>query len=331
MHTIFERILGSRLENMLYFFIETNMENQINVGSQNTRQNKKNQETPQPNRFTITTVGASALIVVIVAIFSSFLTWKFLTSGYQLDEKRQEDQINLLKSQISNLESQLQVKSSDLNIDDVSKWPVVTKTEIDTSTWPKYLNKELGFSLRYPPEWGQPQGNLNSCQDKENCSTDGEESYSFFLTFSNKGRYEVGVSGLSKNFSTQRDPALSDFSSFDDSLLGDYCRTGSYLKCQKTGNVVDYLSSVTPILGCMRSGGIRAIMVNIQNRPVSGLFFGGFFIPRGSIIQKLINKYRCDPRATEILNNALLERRLDRQTMKSYDELEEMLSTVRLD
>jgi len=124
----------SKSEFMLYFFLEIHMENQINVGSQNTQQigqNPVSQPVVLPEKPKTNYLLIAGIVLVCFVVFG--------IGGYFLGMKQWSTKNSI----------------SEANLPNPTSFPPVTNTPVpdETVDWKVYSNTAFNYSLKYPMGW----------------------------------------------------------------------------------------------------------------------------------------------------------------------------------
>jgi hypothetical protein len=202
-----------------------------------------------------------------------------------------------------------------------------TRTVFDLSTWKTYENTEIGLRFKYPSEWGEPKGELSICDNPELCSNDGKPTTTFLLKFPNS---EFQIGGGSKNFAPHRGGnILGDYTGFSSTRYSPekVCKIPWFIFCQQTDNKVDYVS--TP--ACVGEPGSgfgyeRVHLIDLPNKKVNGLAFGGKFIPKDLIYSFA----SCDEQIKKAVGDAIISRKLSTEIMKSFDTFEKVFESIEI-
>lgn len=211
---------------------------------------------------------------------------------------------------------------------DFSNEEVKPRTQFDVSTWQTFINSEIGFQFKYPPEWGKPVIRNDTCNNPKSCSSDDKYAYAFYLSFPTSG---FSVGGGSKNLSPPRGTnILHDFNGFDNWYKPErLCDTPWFIYCQKTDNKVDYVT--VPACGGEPGSGFgfeRVLLINLPNNKINGLAFGGNFIPNDQ--RGLFPMNSCEAQVKKIVGTSLLSRKLNSDIMSSFDLFEKVFETIQI-
>lgn len=217
-------------------------------------------------------------------------------------------------------------------IPDFSKEKVKSRTTFDTSTWKTYRNDEVGFSFKYPTElgkFGEPNsrgdGKLRASTYQSASSNYREEITSNTFTLEFKG-VDFIVSGNSSNFSPGRGTSIRyDYSG---GRLEYYfkCKPNALAFCSSIGDIADFVYG--PPCGIDGVSYTRGHLINLPNGKVNGLVFSGKFIKEDS---NLINMDGCNKEKRDTINNAIVSRKLDSESMRLFDLYEKIFETISID
>ncbi len=210
---------------------------------------------------------------------------------------------------------------------DFSNETIKPRNSFDVSRWELYVNDEVGLRFRYPPEWGKPNGGLNSCDNPEICSDNDLPAKTFLLKFPNS-KFQIG--GGSKNYTPHRGTnILYDYTGFTKWYSPErICKTPWFIFCQQAENKINYVS--VPACGGEPGSGFgyeRVLLVNLPNNKVNGLAFGGDFIPKNLMTGPLAS---CDNQTKSRIGEAVIARKLNEEIMKSFDTFEKVFETIEI-
>jgi len=217
---------------------------------------------------------------------------------------------------------------------DFSNESIKPRTQFDISLWKTYENSEVGFKFKYPPEWGTPKEYIDKCKPLSLCSSDGKDTTAFFISFPNSG---FGINGESKNYSPHRGGGPMEFTGLADPSEvycehDYYIRNAIHLFCQQVNERINYFSAIKTGYGSYP--GYRVLLIDLpNNKTVNGLAFGG------SVIAK--DKWKMYPYSAvvsdingetigDILGKAILSRKADAETMKTFDVYEKVFETIQI-
>lgn len=266
------------------------------------------------------------IIVVIVLVICSFLlgTWYGKQKASLVENVTKTDKNEVTK--YNPLEKSVEPTPTIIP-PDYSAESAKTRTVFDLSMWKTYENTEIGLRFKYPSEWGRPKGELSTCDNPELCSNDGEPATTFLLKFPNS---EFQIGGGSKNFTPHRGTnILHDFTGFSTWYSPEeVCKIPWFIFCQQTDNKVNYVS--TPACTWEPYSGFgyeRVLLIDLPNKKVNGLAFGGDFIPKGLMDYPFIS---CDEQTKKVVGNAIISRKLNSEIMKSFDTFEKVFETIEI-
>ena len=209
----------------------------------------------------------------------------------------------------------------------------VPRIQFNLSEWETYENKEVGFRFKYPKKWGAPETYLGPGED----STDGNASLKFSLIFPDSGSH-FSVFGKSRNwFLGSECPPMYCFSSFDKDTGNTperYCDKSTFLFCKNNNERVHFLSG-------WYFDFVRSLLINMPKSKLGGLAFGGSVLSKDSNIERLVAQireqyHRAYPdnfERNDILDKIeqdLLERKVDFETMNNFDTFEKVFETVEI-
>lgn len=221
---------------------------------------------------------------------------------------------------------------------------VKPKTQFDLTTWKTFKDEQVKIKFNYPQEWGSPQ----TYYKELSCSPDillndcrffkGTEYSVYFPNNLNNPSFNFVVGGKSSIYAAPgRGGVLADFNGFgkenfwwDDA--DELCSEKNLLFCKVSNDVVHLLSSVA---NCGAPEQIlhpylRVMFIDRPEKTISGLVFGGSFIPSKYGIYNLIcNGDTINQGNKEAIDKAILQRQLDSESMKNYDTFEKIFETVK--
>lgn len=207
----------------------------------------------------------------------------------------------------------------------------VERAQFDTTVWNVYENPAVGIRFRYPAEWGEPvEKFLQPCQEGQNPPDCVFRGYDFKISFPNSG-FRVGGT---RDIPAGKDAGLDDFSGTENVGWAEGCskypRTLGYMviHCQETLPVV-HLTAIGTYTSTDTS---RVMLINTPEKVLGGIALYGSFLSEP--YKELVNErkqYYFDTGNVLILDplkQVILERRLDGESMRTFDLFEKVFETV---
>ena len=207
---------------------------------------------------------------------------------------------------------------------DFSKEPVKPRTNIDTSNWLTFDDPQVGLRYKYPPAWGVP----SKSEDK------GDKGSRYIVEFiiEKTGRTFLG-GGVTLDYDERvGEPDVYIFSGFESGnwkqSKEEICNGVGTIFCQKEDNIVHVLTGFSCIKEQCNPFTYfsRYMYINRPNKKYPGLVIGGGFT--SEFLDEIISKAELDPKYLNGLNKALIDRRLDNESMKNFDTIEKVFETV---
>lgn len=294
--------------------------------SDNPYQVSKNQA-PSSSQRTWLLIGAIGL-TILFAVTTGNLYTENLKLKQQLSQKPDTPQITTTTNQPT--------PTSEPETPNFESRAAKELNTFDTSTWETFEDNDIGLRFRYPPAWGNPQIKLDSCA--ESCSSDDvTPAWIYRVEFPNS---QFTVGGGSENWAPSRGAnILYDFNGFVEDDSSDpklywfnrqaMCSTPWLLSCEIGPGKVTYTAS----LACRGETGSgfdyeRVLLLDVINdTPIRGVALGGNFIPKNSETAELVN---CDEEIKSSIDQALINRKLDPETMKTFDRYTAVFETVEI-
>lgn len=215
---------------------------------------------------------------------------------------------------------------------DFSKEAVKPKTNIDISNWKTFDDPKVGLRFKYPPEWGTYSATFD--ESHNNVETYGgnlrlndfEFGYNAFRVFGQSiKKYSYGMMG--EDFS-----GLDEKGKFCSNLQSDESRLIGQLFCTQIDSTAHVL-----IGGNSRGGGGSNLIELFQrnmylykpNKKIAYFKLSGEFLSK-KYAEFYDNSSGNSPPEGEYekINQALLDRRLDSESMKNFDTIEKVFETV---
>lgn len=208
--------------------------------------------------------------------------------------------------------------------------------DIDTTNWIEYYDENTKMSFKYPMQWGEPTSEIFTGNDELSSGS------SFYLTFS--ANNDISVDGVSEDFGVPR--GFHGFKGFiEDSKRGrtpeEFCekQKEDFLYCHRYKNAVLALTgkeSCYHLAWFYEMYNLNYYLDFPDEYLIDGVQFRADFL--SDKYRDLMNGYTCNNRparntdnSTEIhrvFNQALLDRRLDEETMNRYDILKTFYETI---
>ena len=207
------------------------------------------------------------------------------------------------------------------SLPDFSKEPVKPRTNVDISNWLTFDDPQVGLRFKYPPEWGKTNTQIEK----------GSKGSKYMIYFDNL-EFKFMIGGSSVDYSVGRGSDVNDFVGFNHNVwpytADDICNDIGVLFCQKIGNTVQVLYGIKcSAQECNPyTWYARYMYVDRPNKnKFQGLVFGGNFL--SPYLNTLVMDNQT-PRVIRQINKALLDRRLDEETIKNLDTYEKVFETV---
>jgi hypothetical protein len=195
------------------------------------------------------------------------------------------------------------------------KGPQIKRHTFDTSLWKTYRNESVGFSFKYPEEWGDPTSDIIK----------GHIGYFLSVHFP-YSRFIAG--GSTKDFMYPSEGSILNFKGFDLEPSKKICENYKTIYCQISEKSVHFVNST--VFGPMGLGAYsRFYLADRPNKEISGLVFGGGFLSKQT--RKYIDNFSEDDTVEiEAFNKAVVERKIDEESMKNFDLYEKIFETIEL-
>lgn len=217
---------------------------------------------------------------------------------------------------------------------DFSKETVKPKTNIDISTWKTFDDPKVGLRFKYPPEWKDFLANFWS--DDPSYYKDAIIYYGHIETTNYKfGGNRFKLWGQNKEVVDLGEGGGENFTGID--TANKFCsnqKLGNILFCVHENNQAHVLIGDSKC----RGGGcgliwsyIRFMYIFTPNKRIPYFKFSGEFLSEKYsrlIRYNNLDKFYPTDEEFNILNQAILDRRLDEESMKNYDTIEKVFETV---
>ena len=124
---------------MIYFYLEVKMENQINIGDQNS---KKIGQNPDKQYMPISEKPKTNYLAIVITVLVSFIV--FGVGGYYLGLNNQQYQQKNSAQQISSSPTEVTQTTPNIN---------PTTPPISKEGWSTYNNTQNFYTISYPSDW----------------------------------------------------------------------------------------------------------------------------------------------------------------------------------
>jgi hypothetical protein len=314
------------------------VENSLGEDQSEITPNKQRQL--QPKNVFILLIIAVTVLVLLLTIF--FLGIMQADRHSQIEQKKLQDQINYqlelnkkLKNDQIKLNAQISTTPLPTNkptpsLEDVTKLLNETpkpRTQFDLSTWKTFEDKEVGIRFKYPQEWGEATRTL--INNKQPTDSNG---WSYDIRFSNNDRFDV--LGSSKDFVLEVGGIIFKgfgFGEYEFKSPEHFCiHNDVYLiYCQPENTSLQVLTGAnirrwgpSPVISSFN----RLYFYDRPTKLISGLQFRSEFL---SSEYDPLPKLDSDKKRNEqLLNNLVLERKLDTESIRNYDTIEKVFETI---
>ncbi len=264
-------------------------------------------------------INLKALILLLSTLLFLGLMINSLRNNYytkptdSLKKKYLEYSKSIIQSTV-----QPTVRPTPIILPDWTKESIKPRNIFDLTKWKLYEYPKVGLRFKYPPQWGNP----------ETVFQRGDTGWYFQIHFTNNSLFKVG--GTSKDFSAGRSSDWTDFNGFGNRRLfgistQNICE--GQLFCQKNGLNVHVVTNVHQE-DCLGMPGYmfkRLMFLDRPNNIISGLAFGG-----GFIFPEYPEDLICSgsERTIQSFRQAILDRRLNGESMINFDLYEKVFETV---
>lgn len=208
------------------------------------------------------------------------------------------------------------------------------RTAFDLTTWKEFSDSRIGLKFKYPSDWGVPDTVFTSPEKTDACKATG---HLYTLTFPHSS-FRVGGESLDYSTECGRGRGINDlyyFSGFTSCSQSRYQQT-NLLFCQVLGNKLHLLSSYNYWSEDTYVGNYyRLLFINQKtNRYSGGIALGGPFFS-SELNQKISLMCKqddevCQEKYYSLIDKATLDRKLDKQSMATFDTFEKVFETVEL-
>lgn len=153
----------------------------------------------------IKTMLLSLLVILMVVLLAAGII-KLEKQVSQIENDGLEEKIGLLEKEIDYLKNQLSIKEEQTTRESIKNTESNQITDInwdDTDSWKTYENKDLGFSFKYPAEFGDFSFFVNDSQgNNQTAMFSGKEYYGNFDNIKSPGlaKNYLALGGVTSDF-----------------------------------------------------------------------------------------------------------------------------------
>jgi len=291
-------------------------------------------------RAKVKTIKLTVFFFVIAFLYILFFVYK---EGYS--NKKTLPNENISKKESLDLKVTPTPETSK-SLPDFSTNPSIPRNKFDLSNWKTYENKEIGFRLKYPAEWGEPEAELRKLKYDDNSSSDGCKGKNgcilFDLTFCapTSTPFKLSCHHLANSRTKYFYPGGPD--SLEGHYWNDYKRDfcsltaneakayeAKIIHCQTVGNITD-ATLYDSFFGSVSYRRVR--LIKLKNKLLPGLTFGGDFglDEYLNLNYPTLGMQDIDSPDFQNINKALLDRKLPSEIMYNFDLLEKIFETIEI-